>query len=156
MLIRTDPRKHRLAFLSIPRDLRVEIPGYGASKINAAFQFGGPTLALRTVKNLTGLDVNHVAFVDFDRFRELIDSVGGIEVNVPRPILSNRFDCPYATSARCQAWEGWRFEKGTQKMDGRASARLLADPREPPRPVRDRPRPRTSSAAGRSRPRPTR
>ena len=87
MLIRTDPRKHRLAFLSIPRDLRVEIPGYGASKINAAFQFGGPTLALRTVKNLTGLDVNHVAFVDFDRFKELIDSVGGIEVVVPRPIL---------------------------------------------------------------------
>ena len=118
MLIRTDPRKHRLAFLSIPRDLRVEIPGYGASKINAAFQFGGPTLALRTVKNLTGLDVNHVAFVDFDRFRELIDSVGGIEVVVPRPILSNRFDCPFATSARCQAWEGWRFEKGKQKMNG--------------------------------------
>jgi len=118
MLIRTDPRKHRLAFLSIPRDLRVDIPGYGASKINAAFQVGGPTLALRTVKNLTGLDVNHVAFVDFDRFRELIDSVGGIEVVVPRPILSNRFDCPYATSARCRAWEGWRFEKGKQKMNG--------------------------------------
>ncbi|MEO5632502.1 LCP family protein [Gaiella sp.] len=118
MLVRTDPRKHQLAFLSIPRDLRVEIPGYGSSKINAAFQYGGPTLALRTVKNLTGLDVNHVAFVDFDRFRELIDSVGGIEADVPKPILSNRFDCPYATSARCQAWEGWRFERGRQKMNG--------------------------------------
>ena len=94
MLIRTDPRKHRLAFLSIPRDLRVEIPGNGTAKINAAFQIGGPTLALRTVKNLTGLDVNHVAFVDFDRFRELIDSVGGIDVDVPAPILANRFDCP--------------------------------------------------------------
>ena len=118
MLIRTDPRKHRLAFLSIPRDLRVEIPGYGAGKINSATQLGGPTLALKTVKSLTGLDVNHVAFVDFDRFRELIDSVGGIDVTVPRPILSNRFDCPYATSARCQAWDGWRFEKGRQHMDG--------------------------------------
>ena len=118
MLIRTDPRKHRLAFLSIPRDLRVEIPGYGAAKINSAFQVGGPTLALRTVKNLTGLDVNHVAFVDFDRFKELIDSVGGIDVVVPRPILSNRFDCPFATSARCRTWEGWRFEKGMQRMNG--------------------------------------
>ncbi len=118
MLIRTDPRKHRLAFLSIPRDLRVEIPGYGAEKINAAFRYGGPTLALRTVKNLTGLDVNHVAFVDFDRFRELIDAVGGIEVDVPRPILSNRFDCPYATSTRCGEWKGWRFEKGKQQMNG--------------------------------------
>ena len=70
------------------------------------------------MKSLTGLDVNHVAFVDFDRFRDLIDSVGGIDVDVPRPILSNRFDCPYATSERCRAWEGWRFERGTQHMNG--------------------------------------
>ncbi len=119
MLMRTDPRKHRLAYLSIPRDLRVEIPGYGTAKINAAFQAGGPTLTLQTVKALTGIDVNHVAFVDFDRFKELIDAVGGIEVNVPRPILSNRFDCPYATEQRCREWEGWRFEKGRQHMDGR-------------------------------------
>ncbi len=119
MLIRTNPRRHQLAFLSIPRDLRVDIPGYGSAKINAAFQFGGPALALRTVKALTGLEVNHVAFVDFDRFRELIDSVGGIDVDVPRPIRSNRFDCPYATAARCEAWPGWRFSKGTHHMDGR-------------------------------------
>jgi LCP family protein required for cell wall assembly len=119
MLIRTDPRKHRLAFLSIPRDLRVEIPGYGPAKINAAFQVGGPTLAVRTVKALTGLDVNHVAFVDFDRFEELIDAVGGIDVTVPRPILSGKFDCPYASDAECDRWEGWRFAKGTQHMDGR-------------------------------------
>jgi anionic cell wall polymer biosynthesis LytR-Cps2A-Psr (LCP) family protein len=38
---------------------------------------------------------------------------------VPRPILSNRFDCPYATGERCSAWKGWRFEKGTQTMSGR-------------------------------------
>ena len=118
MLIRTDPSKHRLAFLSIPRDLRVEIPGHGRAKINAASQLGGPALALKTVKDLTGLDVNHIAFVNFDRFRELIDSVGGIDVVVPKPILSNRFDCPYATSARCRQWEGWRFEKGAQHMNG--------------------------------------
>ena len=119
MLVRTDPSRHRLAYLSIPRDLRVEVPGYGANKINAAFQFGGPTLALRTVKDLTGLDVNHVAFVDFAHFRELIDAVGGIDVTVKKPILSNKFDCPYATPARCQRWPGWHFAKGRQHMDGR-------------------------------------
>jgi len=119
MLVRTDPRKHRLAFLSIPRDLRVEIPGYGPAKINSANQVGGPTLALRTVKGLTGLQVNHIALVDFDRFRELIDAVGGIEVTVPRPILSNRFDCPFATAQRCADWPGWRFERGRQRLDGR-------------------------------------
>ena len=119
MLIRTDPGKRRLAYLSIPRDLQVEIPEVGVAKINAANQIGGPALALRTVKDLTGLDVNHVMFVDFDRFEELIDAVGGIDVKVPRPILSNRFDCPYKTAARCSEWKGWRFEKGTQHMDGR-------------------------------------
>ena len=119
MLLRTDPRTHRFAFLSIPRDLRVEIPGYGPGKVNAAFQLGGPTLAIRTVKALTGLDVNHVAFVDFDRFEELIDAVGGIDVTVPRAILSGTFDCPYATAARCARWDGWRFAKGRQHMDGR-------------------------------------
>ncbi len=119
MLVRTDPRKHRLAYLSIPRDLRVEIPGYGIAKINAAFRAGGPTLTLKTVKALTGTEINHVAFVDFDRFKELIDAVGGIEVKVPRAIRSNRFDCPYGTQARCRSWEGWRFAKGKQHMDGR-------------------------------------
>ena len=118
MLVRTDPGKHRLAFLSIPRDLRVDIPGYGAGKVNAAFQLGGPTLALKTIKALTGLEINHVAFVDFAKFKEVIDAVGGIDVDVPRPILSNRFDCPYPTAARCGAWPGWRFERGKQHMSG--------------------------------------
>jgi LCP family protein required for cell wall assembly len=119
MLIRTDPGKKRLAFLSIPRDLQVEIPEVGLGKINAANQVGGPALALRTVKDLTGLDVNHVVFVDFDRFRELIDAVGGIEVVVPRKIRSDRFDCPYKTAKLCAEWPGWRFARGRQHMDGR-------------------------------------
>jgi polyisoprenyl-teichoic acid--peptidoglycan teichoic acid transferase len=136
MLIRTDPGKRRLAFLSIPRDLQVEIPEVGVAKINAANQIGGPALALRTVRQLTGLDVNHVAFVDFDRFEELIDAVGGIDVDIARPIRSNRFDCPYATAQRCAQWPGWRFERGRQHMDGRRALvysrirRNLLDPGE--------------------------
>jgi polyisoprenyl-teichoic acid--peptidoglycan teichoic acid transferase len=119
LLVRTDPSRHRMAFLSIPRDLRVEVPGHGANKINAAFQLGGPALAMKTITALTGLEANHVALVDFDDFRTVIDALGGIDVTVPKPILSNRFDCPYATDARCRQWDGWRFEKGKQHMDGR-------------------------------------
>jgi LCP family protein required for cell wall assembly len=119
LLVRTDPDRHRLAYLSIPRDLRVDIPGHGPNKINAAFQLGGPTLAMKTVKALTGLEPNHVVIVDFADFRTVIDALGGVEVDVPKPILSNRFDCPYATAARCQEWPGWRFAKGKQTMDGR-------------------------------------
>jgi LCP family protein required for cell wall assembly len=119
LLVRTDPGRHRLAYLSIPRDLRVDIPGHGPNKINAAFQLGGPSLTLKTVRALTGLHPNHVVMVDFDNFRDVIDALGGVEINVPKPILSNRFDCPYATEARCQQWQGWRFAKGKQKMSGK-------------------------------------
>jgi polyisoprenyl-teichoic acid--peptidoglycan teichoic acid transferase len=118
LLIRTDPAKHRLSYLSIPRDLRVEIPGFGSGKINSANQFGGPALTIATVRTLTGLPVQHVVVVDFDGFKDLIDALGGIEITVPKPILSNRFDCPYPPK-RCQDWKGWRFGKGRQHMDGR-------------------------------------
>ena len=148
MLIRTDPGKHRLAYLSIPRDLRVEIPGHGAAKINAAYQLGGPALALKTVKDLTGLDVNHVAFVDFDRFRDLIDAVGGIDVDVPRPILANRVRLPVRDRTRCRAWDGWRFEQGTPAHERTAGARLRAHPGEPARSLGDRPRPGPPPATG--------
>src|SRR4029078_8974987 len=83
MALRTDPGKRRLAYLSIPRDLQVEIPEVGLAKINSANQFGGPALALRTVKDLTGIDVNHVVFVDFDRFEELIEALGCRHGDVP-------------------------------------------------------------------------
>jgi LCP family protein required for cell wall assembly len=120
MLLRTDPSRHRLVYLSIPRDLRASIPGYGQQKINAAMQIGGPKLAVQTADQLfgPGLQVNHVVVVDFGAFMQLIDAVGGIDVNVPQNILSNRFDCPYSTSTRCSQWEGWRFHKGVQHMDG--------------------------------------
>lgn len=118
MVLRTDPDRHRLAYLSIPRDLRVPIPGYGEQKINAAMQIGGPALVVRTIRGLTGLQMNHVMVVDFAAFKDLIDNIGGIDITVPAPILSNKFDCPY-DAAGCARWKGWRFAKGRQHMDGR-------------------------------------
>ena len=118
MLLRTDPTRHRLIFLSIPRDLRASIPGHGESKINAAMQIGGPPLAVATVSSFTGLPINHVVIVDFGAFKSLIDAVGGIDINVPEEILSNRFDCPYKSQQRCSQWQGWRFHKGVQHMNG--------------------------------------
>jgi polyisoprenyl-teichoic acid--peptidoglycan teichoic acid transferase len=116
-LLRTDPKHHRLYYLSIPRDLRVEIPGYGAAKINTAFQVGGPRLAARTVAAYTDIPVNHIVIVNFAEFKDLIDAVGGIDVVVPRPIRS-KFDCPYGTAARCARWPGWRFSAGKQHLNG--------------------------------------
>jgi len=119
MLLRTDPSRHRITYLAIPRDLGVSINGV-YQKINGAMQIGGPKLAVQTVDQLLGssLPVNHVVVVDFGSFQKLIDAVGGIDVNVPENILSNRFDCPYSTAARCQQWQGWRFHKGMTHMNG--------------------------------------
>jgi LCP family protein required for cell wall assembly len=117
MILRTDPSRHRLVYLSIPRDLRVPIPGYGEDRINSAFPRGGAALAIRTIENLTGLEINHVMIVDFSSFKSLIDNIGGVDINVPAPILSNKFDCPYSAS-RCTHWQGYRFHKGMQHMNG--------------------------------------
>jgi LCP family protein required for cell wall assembly len=118
MLVRTDPSHHLLAYLSIPRDLYVPVTGLGSAKINASYQYGGAALAIKTVAAYTGVPINHAVLLDFNTFKDLIDAEGGITVNVPENILSNRFDCPYATEARCLEWKGWRFHRGTQHMTG--------------------------------------
>jgi polyisoprenyl-teichoic acid--peptidoglycan teichoic acid transferase len=118
-ILRTDPDHHRLYYLSIPRDLRTTIPGYGEAKINTAYQVGGPRLAIQAVQNATGhaIPINHVVLVNFGEFKELIDAVGGVDIVVPERIQS-KFDCPYGTEARCARWPGWRFQPGKQHMNG--------------------------------------
>ena len=150
IVIRTDPSHHRLAYLSIPRDLLVPVPGVGNTKINASFQAGGAALAIKTVHAYTGIPIDHVVIVDFNSFKDLIDAEGGVTIDVPEPILSNRFDCPYATQQRCLQWPGWRFHKGTPAHERRAGADLLADPREPAQPRRERPHPRRAPASRRA------
>jgi LCP family protein required for cell wall assembly len=117
MLLRTDPSHHRLYYLSIPRDLEVSVPGNGTEKVNAAYQDGGAALAIKTINQFTGLPINHVIVVDFNQFKDLIDKLGGIDINVPKPIQSNGFDCPFS-AAKCQTWHGYRFAKGNQHMNG--------------------------------------
>ncbi|WCB92376.1 Polyisoprenyl-teichoic acid--peptidoglycan teichoic acid transferase TagU [Baekduia alba] len=64
--------------LSIPRDTIVDIPGHGRNKINAAYAFGGPALAVETIENYLGIKVNHLIEVNFQNFPDLIDAMGGI------------------------------------------------------------------------------
>ena len=84
MLLRLDPNRNAIALLSIPRDLKVDIPGVGTDKINAAYSIGGPKLTLRVVKNLTGLQVNHLVNVDFTGFARAVNAIGCVYVDVDR------------------------------------------------------------------------
>lgn len=84
ILINIDPDRDFLSVMSFPRDLRVEIPGYGKNKINAAYASGGAALAIRTVEQLTGVDINHYLEIDFNAFRDVTDSIGGVYVDVDK------------------------------------------------------------------------
>ncbi len=78
MLMRTGGGDN--ATLSIPRDTVVDVPGSGRNKINAAYAIGGPALAVTTVEQYLGVEVNHLVEVNFANFPALIDALGGIEV----------------------------------------------------------------------------
>jgi LCP family protein required for cell wall assembly len=69
------------------------------------------------VSAYTDIPINHIVVVNFAEFKDLIDAVGGIDVVVTEKIQS-KFDCPYATEARCARWPGWRFSPGKQHMSG--------------------------------------
>jgi LCP family protein required for cell wall assembly len=87
MLIRAGAGTFRK--LSIPRDTLAEVPGQGPQKINSAYASGGAKLAIRTVEGLLGLDIDQVAIIDFDGFRSFIDTIGGIDVDLPGPVCSS-------------------------------------------------------------------
>jgi polyisoprenyl-teichoic acid--peptidoglycan teichoic acid transferase len=84
MLLRLDPDRNAISLLSIPRDLKVDIPGYGTNKINAAYSLGGPKLTLQTVKAVTGLQINHLVNVDFTGFARAVNAIGCVFVDVDR------------------------------------------------------------------------
>jgi polyisoprenyl-teichoic acid--peptidoglycan teichoic acid transferase len=84
LLLRLDPDQNAIALMSIPRDLKVEIPGYGTEKFNAAYTYGGPKLTLQVVKELTGLPINHVVNVDYLGFVRAVDAIDCVYVDVDR------------------------------------------------------------------------
>ncbi len=83
MLLRIDP-DNAITQLSIPRDLRVNIPGHGIDRFNAAYSYGGPKLTLQVVKQLTDnrIPINHVVNVDFNGFADAVDAIGCVYVDV--------------------------------------------------------------------------
>jgi LCP family protein required for cell wall assembly len=95
MLVRLDPGKRATAVMSLPRDLKVEIPRHGTDKINAAYELGGPQLTLETVKQLTGLAINHVINVHFNGFWRAVNAVGCVYVDVDRRYFNDSAEYSY-------------------------------------------------------------
>lgn len=106
ILARVDPTTKKVALVSIPRDTKVDLGGdYGVQKINAASTLGGASLSVQAVENLTGVDIDHYAQVNFDGFKDIVDALGGIEVNVPVEINDPK--------------AGGHLDKGKQTLNGK-------------------------------------
>jgi LCP family protein required for cell wall assembly len=91
IVLSLDPVNRTAAMLSVPRDTLVTIPGAGQQKVNAAFGLGGPQLAQQTVENLLGIRMNSYALINFQAFTEIVDAVGGVLVDVKRPIRDEAY-----------------------------------------------------------------
>lgn len=120
MVARIEPERNRVALLSLPRDLIVNIPGYGYARINAAAVYGelypelggGVELTRQTVSELLGLPIDYAVHIDFMGFIQAIDSIGGIDVDVEKEI----YDPQYPTMD--YGYEELYFAPGPQHMDG--------------------------------------
>ncbi|GAA4851696.1 LCP family protein [Kitasatospora terrestris] len=104
MLMHIAADRKSVAVVSIARDTWVDVPGHGKAKINAAYSWGGPALAVQTVQNVTGIRVDHLAVIDWNGFRALTDAVGGVDITIPQTIEAK-------DDAR-------QWDKGTHHMDG--------------------------------------
>jgi LCP family protein required for cell wall assembly len=118
MLIRLDPHQEATTLLSIPRDLKTLIPGYGYDKINSAYSLGGPKLTLKTVTELLGIKINHVINVNFSGFRKAVDLLGCVYTDVDRRYYHSNAGLPAAAQyAEINIRPGYQKLCGQKALD---------------------------------------
>lgn len=108
VVVRVDPTSNQLTMVSIPRDTKIDIDGYGTNKFNAAYNYGGAASTIREANQLLGIEISHYAEVNFEELVALVDSVGGVDVEV-----ESRVNDPKAGDAV--------IEPGLQHLDGEAA-----------------------------------
>jgi len=114
-VVMLDKSKKNAALLSVPRDTRVKIKGHGWDKINSAFAYGGHQLTQETVQDFLGIKLHNYVVVDFQGFKDLVDVIGGVDINVEKRMY---YYDPYAN-----------FEidlrPGKQHMDGKTAMQYV-------------------------------
>ncbi len=94
MIARFAGDRRHAQLVSIPRDSWVDIPGHGRNKINAAYAFGGPTLLIQTVEQLTGVRIDHYVTIDFQGIIQVTDDLGGVDVVVASETSNGPYTFP--------------------------------------------------------------
>jgi len=113
ILIRIHGRLPRVMLISVPRDMRVHIPGFGWTKINHALAYGDTALLRATVASALDVRIDHVVRLDFRGFVQLIDAVGGVTVLVDEPL---RYD-DATDGTHIALNRGWQHLSGSQALD---------------------------------------
>lgn len=110
-----DSSNKSASLLSVPRDTRVRIDGYGWDKINHAYAYGGRELTQKTVEELLGLKINNYVMVDFKGFTGLVDAIGGIDIDVEKDMYYH------------DTWDGFTVDlkKGRQHLDGETAIQYV-------------------------------
>ncbi len=124
MVVTLDPGTRAAGILSIPRDLQLTIPGHGQDRINTANVYGsleddpdgGPALLEATIESNFGIPIDGYLMVDFSAFERIVDTLGGIDVEVPKVLHDTRYPDPRPGDP--YAYKTVRFEPGLQHMDG--------------------------------------
>jgi len=88
MILTLDSNNNDIRLTSLARDTYVDIEGYGTEKLTHAYAYGGPSLLLKTIKNNFGISIDKYAVVSFESFKKIIDGIGGVEINVTTPEVS--------------------------------------------------------------------
>ncbi len=121
IIVSIDPSSKTVGMVSIPRDLLVTIPGYGDDKINAAYPYGsqaditGPGLAEATVQYNFHIKIDYYAEVDFTGFQKIVDTLGGVTLDVPTPLKDDEYPGAFNNYTRVL------FHTGVQHMDGESA-----------------------------------
>ncbi|WP_199624578.1 LCP family protein [Paenibacillus alkalitolerans] len=113
MVASIDPVTKKAHLFSVLRDTYVKIPGHGSDRVNSAIVLGGPRLAMKTVGELMGLDIQYYVYTDFEGFVKLIDEIGGIDFEVEK-------DMNYTSRADGPEYD-IHLKKGFQHMDGKTA-----------------------------------
>lgn len=125
MVARVDEKNKQVSIISMPRDLRVNVDGYGYCKINSAVEHGGYDVVIRLLNKILDININYYAKIYFNGFEELVDTLGGVTVAVPEGTTYNYVDVPAGdavtingiqalTLARCR--HGWPEDQGAYAM----------------------------------------
>jgi LCP family protein required for cell wall assembly len=112
LLARVQPKRHRIALLSIPRDLYVAIPGHSHDRINMAFRYGGERLLTHVVRETLGVEIDHFVEVDFHGFKDIVQTLGGVWFPVDRRYYNKNVGTAETNYANID------LQPGYQKLDG--------------------------------------